>query len=66
MINYLINDSFLKKLTINQKYFNEKGFQFLKKNYTKIIKKLNLSLKKTNLKTLKDIKKINYYLNQLS
>lgn len=66
VINYLINDSFLKKLTINQKYFNEKGFQFLKKNYTKIIKKLNLSLKKTNLKTLKDIKKINYYLNQLS
>ena len=63
VINYSINDNFLKKLTINQKYFNKKGFQFLKKNYTKIVKKINLSIKKTNLQTLKDIKKINFYLN---
>ena len=46
VINYSINDNFLKKLTINQKYFNKKGFQFLKKNYTKIVKKINLSIKK--------------------
>ena len=56
--------NFLKKLTINQKYFNKKGFLIFKKNYTKIVKKINLSIKKTNLQTLKDIK-INYYLNQI-